>query len=85
MKQSILNQENLQQQQQHHHQLHPSPSSTSPSSKKSSTSTLEPIYANVSHVASGDAESDTISELDSKEKRGGGGGRLSKFLRKHKT
>lgn len=85
VKQSILNQENLQQQQQHHHQLHPSPSSTSPSSKKSSTSTLEPIYANVSHVASGDAESDTISELDSKEKRGGGGGRLSKFLRKHKT
>ena len=74
VRQAVMNQENLQ---------HHLPASTSPSPKKSST--LEPIYANVpSHsAASGDAESDTISEIDSKEKKSG---RLSKFLsRKHKV
>jgi len=77
VRQSVMNQENLQ---------HHLPASTSPASKKSSTSsTLEPIYANVAphSAAAGDAESDTISEIDSKEKKSG---RLSKFLsRKHKV
>ena len=75
VRQAVINQENL-------HHL-PAPASTSPSSKKSST--MEPIYANVQphSAASGDAESDTISEIDSKEKKSG---RLSKFLsRKHKV
>jgi len=75
VKQSIMNQENSL-----HHQQHPTPTTASPPSKKSAT--LEPVYANLP-LASGDPESDTISELDSKEKRSGG--RLSKFLsRKHK-
>ena len=46
------------------------------------SATLEPVYANLL-LASGDPESDTMSELDSKEKRSSG--QLSKFLsRKHK-
>jgi spectrin beta len=82
VRQSILNQETSQHHiQQHHTQHHLQPSSVSPTPKKSPT--LEPLYANVPPAASGDIESDTISELDSKEKRGG---RLSKFLsRKHKV
>jgi len=77
VKQSIMNQENSLH---HHQQQHPTPTTASPPSKKSAT--LEPVYANLP-LASGDPESDTISELDSKEKRSGG--RLSKFLsRKHK-
>ena len=63
------------------HQQHQSPTA-SPTSKKSAT--LEPVYANVPHGAGNHPDSDTISEVDSKEKKGG---KLSKFLssRKHKV